>query len=295
MDDLVGMDETSAKNLLDSYDLGLNIVIEEEHSKDVEVGKVISTLPEEGAELNKNDNIILYISTGPEISISAMPNVIDKSQEMAINILESQKLNLDIDIEEVFDSQVQKGNVVKTDPAGGEQLKTGQKVTLFISKGPEMKVVPNVVGMDIDTAVSVLTKAGFKTPSIEYVESEEPKGTVLSQYPQGGLKLDVTTTVKLTISLGPEEDIPDVPTPEPDNSIQLMIPLELPNIPAEDCVLTIWNGTDIVAERAVYAGTISVELKLRGEGVVTFTAKLSDAANTTWSFQVDFTEDDLGT
>ena len=33
MDDLVGMDETSAKNLLNSYDLNLNVVVEEENSE----------------------------------------------------------------------------------------------------------------------------------------------------------------------------------------------------------------------------------------------------------------------
>ena len=45
----------------------------------------------------------------------------------------------------------------------------------------------------------------------------------------------------------------------------------------------------------LFIGTVSVELKLYGEGLVTFTAKLDDAANTTWDFQVDFTsDDDLG-
>ena len=137
MDNLVGMDETSAMNLLDSYELSLNIVVEEEHSEAVEVGKVIRTIPTDGKELNKYDDVVLYISAGPEINISAMPNVVDKSEEMARTILDSQKLHLPITVQEVFDSEIQLGNVVKTEPAAGDQLKTGQSVVLYLSKGPE--------------------------------------------------------------------------------------------------------------------------------------------------------------
>lgn len=209
MDDLIGMDETSAKNLLDSYDLDLNIVVETENSEVIEVGKVIRTVPELGKELRKNDNIILYVSLGPEINISAMPNVLDKTKAMATSILESQKLHLKISTMEIYDSEVEKGCVVKTEPVSGEELKTGQEVLLYISKGPEMKLVPNVVGMDIDTAISVLTKAGFKTPDIVQVESEQEKNTVVKQEPGKNTEWDITKIIKLEVSKGP------APTTEP--------------------------------------------------------------------------------
>ena len=209
MDNLIGLDETSAKNRLDSFDLNLNIVVEEASSEEIEVGKVIRTIPEEGKELHKYDNIILYVSTGPEINISAMPNVVDKSEAMAKNILDSQELDLDITVKEVYDSEVSKGNIVKTEPTGGEQLKTGQKVTLYVSKGPELKMVPNVIGMDIDTAVSVLKSAGFKTPSIERVESDAEENTVVKQNPGKNTEWDVTKVIELEISEGPK------PTTEP--------------------------------------------------------------------------------
>ena len=236
MDNLVNMDETSAKNLLLSYDMNLNIVIEEEFSEDYEVGKVTRTIPEMGKELRENDNIVLYISAGPEINISAMPNVVNKTEAMARNILDSQKLDLDIRVEEVYDSNVEKGSVVKTDPASGEQLKTGQKVVLYISKGPELKTVPNVLGMDIETAVKVLTNAGFKTPSIEYVESEEEKDTVVEQTPEENTDWDITKTIELKISKGPE------PTTEPTTE-----PTSEPTEPTEitkDVVLNLLNEAD---------------------------------------------------
>ena len=241
MDDLVGMDETSAKNRLDSFDLSLNIVVEEESSEEMEVGKVVRTIPESGKELRKYDNIILYISTGPEVNISAMPNVVDKTEEMARNILDSQKLDLDISVKEVFDSTVAGGTIIKTDPASGEQLKTGQQVTLYISKGPELKSVPNVVGMDIETAVAVLKNAGFKNPGIERVESDEEENTVVNQNPGKNTEWDVTKVIELEISEGPKPTTE--PTTEPTTA-----PTTAPTTPAspvtKDVVLSLQGEAD---------------------------------------------------
>ena len=245
MDNLVGMDETSAKNLLDSYDLSLNIVVEEEHTEDVEVGKVIRTIPTNGKELNKYDDVVLYVSAGPEINISAMPNVVDKSEDMARNILDSQKLKLNITVEEVFDSEIQRGNVVKTEPAAGEKLKTGQSVVLYLSKGPEVKSVPNVVGLDIEKAQKILSNAGFKvTPDIQIVESEETKNTVVKQDPAKNTQWDVTKPIYLEVSKGPAPTTE--PTTEP-TTVPTTAPTTAPTTPAavtKDVVIDLQGEAD---------------------------------------------------
>jgi serine/threonine-protein kinase len=282
MDNLVGMDETSAKNLLDSYELSLNIVVEEEHSPTVEVGKVIRTIPELGTELDKYDNVILYVSAGPEINISAMPNVINKTEEMAKNILDSQKLDLDISIQEQYDSEVEKGCIIKTNPASGEQLKTGQKVTLYISKGPELKVVPNVVGMDIETAVKVITGAGFKTPSIKTVESEEEKNTVVNQNPAKDTDWDITQAIELEISEGPK------PTEPPTEDITKDVSLNLHGMADLDeaHVSIVRDGVEIYND-TVPAGTKSVILYDEvGNGPVVYTIVINFADG--WETTVDF-------
>ena len=293
MDNLVGMDETSAKNLLDSYDLNLNIVIEEEESDDIEVGKVIRTIPELGKELHKYDNIILYISTGPEINISAMPNVLDKSEAMAINILDSQKLDLKYTTKEVYDSNIEKGNVVKTEPDSGDQLKTGQSVTLYISKGPELKIVPNVVGMDIDTAMSVLTKAGFKTPSIERVESEEEENTVVSQNPEKNTEWDITKVIELEISEGPKPTTE--PTTEPTTAPteptpvtkDVVISLQGMADNDETHVSVVRDGAEIY-EQTVPKGTKTITLSGQtGTGSVVYSVVVNRAEG--WETTVVFT------
>ena len=80
-----------------------------------------------------------------------------------------------------------------------------------------MKAVPNVVGMDIDTAVSVLKNAGFKTPSIERVESDAEENTVVKQNPGKNTEWDVTKVIELEISDGPKPTTapPTEPTTAP--------------------------------------------------------------------------------
>ena len=308
MDDLVNMDETSAKNLLDSYDLSLNIVIEEENSDEIEVGKIIRTIPEVGTELKKYDNIVLYISTGPEINISAMPNVIDKTEEMARNILDSQKLDLDITVEEIHDSEIEKGHVVKTEPAGGEQLKTGQKVTLYISKGPELKKVPNVVGMDIEKAMDVLKKAGFtENPNIEYVESEEEKDTVVKQDPKKNTEWDVTKAIELQISKGPKPttEPTTVPTTAPPTTAPTTPPTTAPTTPpatitkdvvidlggeadAADIHVSISRGNTEVYDQTVPKGTKTITIPGQtGSGTVVYNIVINHSDG--WEVSVVFT------
>ncbi|MBR2422737.1 MAG: Stk1 family PASTA domain-containing Ser/Thr kinase [Oscillospiraceae bacterium] len=291
MDDLVNMDESSAKNLLLSYEMDLNIVIEEEPSEDVEVGKVIRTIPEKGKELRKNDNIILYVSTGPEINISAMPNVVNKSEDAARNVLNSQKLDLDITVKEIYDSNIEKGNVVKTEPAGGEELKTGQKVTLYISKGPELKTVPNVIGMDIDTAVSVLTKAGFKTPSIEYMDSDEEKNTVIKQNPGKNTEWDINEVIELYISKGPAPTEPTEPTTEPTEpqSVTKDVVLNLQGMADDsDTHVAVTRDGSVIYEQTVPKGTKTITIPGQtGTGTVTYNIVIDHAEG--WSTEVVFT------
>ena len=293
MDDLIEMDETSAKNLLDSYDLGLNIVVETEYSEVIDVGKVIRTIPEMGKELRKDDNIILYVSMGPEINISAMPYVLEKTKEMATSILDSQKLHLKISTMEIYDSSVEKGCVVKTEPVSGDQLQTGQEVLLYISKGPEMKAVPNVVGMNIDTATSVLTKAGFKTPDITLVESEEEKDTVVKQDPGKNTDWDITQVIKLEVSKGPAPTTepttqpttaPTLPTPV---TKDVVIDLRGEADAADTHVSITCNGTEIY-NQTVAAGTKTITLPGQmGVGTVVYSIVVDLSEG--WETSVVFT------
>jgi hypothetical protein len=74
-------------------------------------------------------------------------------------------------------------------------------------------VVPSVIGLGKDDAISALHQAGFNV-AIDYERSGRDEGTVLTQDPTGGAKLEQTGTVTISVSRGAsaatEVDVPDV-------------------------------------------------------------------------------------
>lgn len=209
MPNLQNYKEQTALDYLNSLELELNLTIDRQTSDDVESGYVISTDPEANVVLEKGTKVTVVISTGQEIKTASMPDLINATKSNAEKTLDNQKLDLDVQIEEEYDSSVEKGNVIRTEPEVGEKIKTGDKVTLYISKGPEMKLMPNLLNMDISSAYNVLSTAGFvKTPEIDYDYSDTvEKDRVMWQSEEANTELDVNTQIKLTISKGPQPPV----------------------------------------------------------------------------------------
>ena len=67
-----------------------------------------------------------------------------------------------------------------------------------------------------------------------------------------------------------------------------IVVIELPEELQADALLSVWRGQEIVEQRHVYAGTFQVEMKLRGEGNMTFTVVLDDKMDQAWTIDVDF-------
>ena len=292
----------NAPNLIGSvFDENMDygdVVVEisnKQYSEDYAKGQIMDQTPKANKKMAKGDTIRVVVSLGPQPKEKVMVDLTLVPQDQAEKFLNAMELDLKFIIKEEYNSEVKAGNVFRTNPIEGEPLENGQNVTLWVSLGPQNVAadLPKVETYSQQLAEHMLNEAGFYNIVIEEVESDEPKGTVLEQYPKGGLNLNVNTTIELKISKGNEEDLLP-PVDEPDNSVELMIPLNFEKPLEKDGVLTIWKNNELVAERTVYAGTISVDLKLRGEGVVTFTAKLDDETVQPWTFQVDFTDDELG-
>jgi serine/threonine-protein kinase len=62
---------------------------------------------------------------------------------------------------EAFSDTVDKGLVIGTTPAAGQQVPKGATVTIVVSKGPQLFEVPNVLGQRYSKAVEILEGAGF--------------------------------------------------------------------------------------------------------------------------------------
>ncbi len=105
---------------------------------------------------------------------------------------------------------VDKGNVIRTDPAAGEKAGKGSTVTIYESAGGEPVDVPDVVGQTEQAARSTLTEAGFKV-QVTRVSNDADEGAVVAQDPAAGTSLTPGETILLSVSEGPVKvTVPDV-------------------------------------------------------------------------------------
>jgi serine/threonine-protein kinase len=138
------------------------------------------------------------------------PSVLKISQTAAEKKLAAAGLHSRIGPAE-FSDTVAKGLVVRQDPDPNERVRKDGTVTLFLSKGADLRAVPNVVGSTVAIAAANLKSAGLvKGEEIERF-SNAAKGLVVATDPAVGTQLRPGAVVKLIVSKGPELiPVPDV-------------------------------------------------------------------------------------
>jgi serine/threonine-protein kinase len=141
-----------------------------------------------------------WFGSGPG-ALVAVPNVSDKTTGEATNLL--QQLTTEITIRKVFSSTFAEGQVVGTEPPAGLPVTKGSGITLLVSKGKEMIVVPNLHGLDLVTATAKLVGAHLSVGTVsEWFNSDYSLGSVYSHSGDDKTKLAAGSNVNIKISLG---------------------------------------------------------------------------------------------
>ena len=145
---------------------------------------------------------------GSSRAVVVVPNVVKMTVVEAQNLLEEKKFI--VDLEEGFGEDVQPGTVMKQTPVAGEERKEGSKILLIVSKGAELKSVPEVRTMSLEKATRFIEHAGFEVGEVsrKYVRTEII-GTVLSQQPKGASKLPKGSKINLVINEG-DKPVPNL-------------------------------------------------------------------------------------
>lgn len=145
---------------------------------------------------------------GSNRAVVKVPNVLNMTVVEAQNLLEAQKFI--VDLEEGYGENVQPGTVMQQTPAAGEERKEGSKILLVVSKGAELKSVPEVRTMSLEKATRFIEHAGFEVGEVsrKYVRTEII-GTVLSQQPKGASKLPKGSKINLVINEG-DKPVPNL-------------------------------------------------------------------------------------
>jgi len=293
MKDVVGLKQEEAESILRNLSVGILLSFQEEASDTIPAGCVVRTKPSKDQNVADGQTIQIWISTGSSVRTAAMPNVKNEKKDSAAKILSSQGLKLNLVYEEIYHKSIQEGFVVETDPVPGVEISTGDTVTLYISKGQEMQNMPNVVGMDIGTAVKILVDAGFTAPNIEYVASEKTKDTVVSQSHEKNTMIEISTQITLEISEGPKPTEPPETTEPPQKTRDILIDLKGTTEHGECTVEVLLNG-QVIYNEVVEKDTAAVIVPGQtGEGKVTYTVRVKDLEGwAQWNHVENFDDDE---
>ncbi|MBW5469972.1 Stk1 family PASTA domain-containing Ser/Thr kinase [Brevibacillus formosus] len=146
----------------------------------------------------------LLLNLFPSVPEAQVPHVEGIEVTLAEKKIQDAKLVARI-VEEANDT-IEKGMVIRQDPAPPMRLKENSVVTLFVSKGQQEINMPNLVTLPRATAEEALKSNGFKLENVTFVEEEDDKaevGTVIKQSPAANEKVFPTkTNVTVTISKG---------------------------------------------------------------------------------------------
>ncbi len=204
--DVAGLDVPAATKQI--ADVGLTSTQRQQASDTVAAGVVVGTNPSAGTDVAKKSTVTILVSTGPaEVTV---PSVLNMTLEAGTAALE--KVGLQVTTVEV-DSPKPVGTVVKQDPKPGIAAKSGDTVTLSVSKGTTKVSVPNVTGSDVSTAKADIVQAGLVVGSVSEDDgtSGQSPGTVVSQDPSGGSSVANGSSVSLIVAAQSSgQDVPDV-------------------------------------------------------------------------------------
>ena len=206
--DLVGHTEKEARELLASSNIGMQSMGEEASTQ--EKGKISSQDPVGGTQVEPNSTIKYYVSKGAvDVTI---PNVDGYTGIEAQAALENLGLNVEVqriysELDENGYPLVDPGYAYYTEPSSGNTVKSGNTVTLVVSRGVDYgdsAEVPDVVGMERDQALTTLGKFIAITVNEER-NPDVPAGEVISQSPEGYSYADPDQPMTITVSTGDQE------------------------------------------------------------------------------------------
>ena len=183
---------------------------EAQFSDEIDAGRVISSDPEAGTEVEEGTEVTIVISLGKDQA--KVPELRNKSASEAEGALKD--AGLAGSASEEYSDSVEAGLVISQSIDAGEKVDKGTTVSYVVSKGPETKyvTVPNLVGKTRSAAEKALRDAGLSVGEVneDYVRNNDVN-LVVDQSISSGMSVEAGTSVSFTVNLGPE---PSEPEPE---------------------------------------------------------------------------------
>jgi serine/threonine-protein kinase len=201
MPDFYGMDYNDAVQMY-----GNNIQIQEDgyEYNELDSGCIFEQDIEPGTEFKKGDVVKVKISKGME-TVAIPTGLTNMNAELAKASLK--EIGLECEIKNASSSDVEKGNVIRTEPEEGTEVDVGSTIILYVSMGidAEQVKVGSYVGKSIEDATALAAYQGLIVTT-ESVASYEKEGTVVEQSIEEGELVEANSEIVLKVSNG---ELPD--------------------------------------------------------------------------------------
>ena len=138
-----------------------------------------------------------------------LPDLTGQSFEKAREALE--KAGFVVQSSYEASDEMESGKIIGQDPAAGSQIPTGYTITLRVSSGSGNIEVPDLSSKTAAEAKVVLEGMGLQINLSNGTSDSVPTGSVISQSPEAGSKVEPGTTVLVVISTGASEKTEEVP------------------------------------------------------------------------------------
>jgi serine/threonine-protein kinase len=202
---VVGKPVADAQTILEND--GFKVQVTQEANEDQAEGVVFDQDPGFGKKVDEGSTVQLKVSAGA--AAVPVPDVIGSTVEQARQLLTGQGFT--VKEEQVVDEEAPVGEVVDQDPGPNDEAPKGSEVTLFVSKGPADRPVPNVVGKTIAEASNLLGQAGFTANQTSEASDTVAEGLVIRTDPPADTPRPKGSAVTVVVSTGPAESaVPSV-------------------------------------------------------------------------------------
>ena len=252
---------------------GFTLVQGETVESDKPAGTILQQSPNANDFVSGDDMTITVTVSSGEAEEVLMPPLEGKTLAQALSALQVDLdlgLSVDYDSRSEYHDTIPEGCVISTIPEEGTVLSEGQQVILVMSLGKEETpmVMPNLIGMDEETAKKTITDMGLVVGQVQPSPSDEQEaGKVWYQSVAVNASVTEGTTVDIFVSTGPSGGSGSGDT------VTKTFTLTLPTNLGEDLHVEVVDSQ----EQTVFSGDYNTnldtaaEIPVSGSGVQTYT------------------------
>jgi len=195
---VVGLNEQSAKNILEDNDLEPVIGgerFDERYSK----GSVIFQKPDAGSVVKEGRRIFLFVSSGvPLIKVPSLKGKVLRDARMTL-----ERLDLILGDTSFVESEYPANVIIDQEYYEGTEVKKGTKVNVTLSAGENagLITIPDLLGKSLSQAEKLITDNKLSIGRVNYQPSFSLlPNTVIDQYPGEGNLVEEGTAIDLFVT-----------------------------------------------------------------------------------------------